>query len=44
MVVGRVVKGRRLDAGEVHASALKFKYRPDFRKKAETGNNQRCKT
>lgn len=31
MVVVWVVKGRRLNAGEVHASALKFKKRPDFR-------------
>lgn len=37
MVVGWVVKGRRLDAGEVHASALKFRHRPDFRKIADTG-------
>lgn len=37
MVVGWVVKGRRLDAGEVHASALKFKHRADFRKIADTG-------
>lgn len=27
VVVGRVVEGRRLDASEVHASALKFKQR-----------------
>lgn len=31
MVVGWVVKGRRLYAGELHTSALKFENRPDFR-------------
>lgn len=41
MVVGWVVKGRRLDSGEVHASALKFKHRLDFRKIADTGTGTR---
>lgn len=41
MVVGWVVKGRRLDAGEVHASALKFKHGPDFRKIADTATGTR---
>lgn len=36
MVVGRVVKGRRLYAGEVHTSALKFENRPDFRRSVKS--------
>lgn len=44
VVVGRVVKGRRLDAGEVHASALKFKQRNRRRSASVTAEAAQTET